>query len=179
MAYAIKLKIPNELKAAFANPKGIIEKQLSEGIKEAATNVQREIKKNVIPGWNIGHDSGPASIFTGKLNRNILSEMIAPLKARVGVSASIPYGAIQEYGGIIKPKNAKALFIPTSQHGRKVGPVKGGGSGLIYGEDFIFMQSVEIKPKTYFSRGIDKAIPTIKKVMQATVDEIVRIMGFK
>jgi hypothetical protein len=180
MITAIKMNIPKELQVAFNNPSGFVQERFSRGILESAIHTQGKIKDNVHPGWGMGYDAGAAgNFFTGRLNRNILSEMVNPLKARVGVSESVPYGAIQEYGGIIRPVTAKALFVPTSVRGRKVGPVKGGGSGLIYGEDFIFMQKVTIKPKTYFARGIQTALSGIEKIIGMVVYNLTKEMGFK
>jgi phage gpG-like protein len=177
MIKSIKLKIPDALKKAFANPKGLIRSHMTIDVEKTAINIQREAKINVVPGWGIGHKSWPMTHFEGRLNRSIVYKMVNALKALVG--AYTPYAAIQEYGGIIRPVMAKALFIPMSPRGRKTGPVKGGAVGLTYGEDFIFLQKVEIKPKSYFSRAVDKAFPSIKGMLENTVATIAEKMGFK
>ena len=171
----IKLKVPERLQAAFRDPESAVNKQFQAGIERSAITIQGEIKRNIVPGWGMGHKTR-MPYFTGALNRSTTYQM-KPLKAIIGANMK-DYGAIQECGGTITPKTAKALFVPMSSRGRKVGPVKGGGSGLIYGKDFIFMQRVEIKPKHYIERGVDSAMPQVAAELENTVQKITGGMGF-
>lgn len=174
---AIRLKIPPALQKALHDPKTAVNKQFQSGIEKMAITIQGEVKKNIIPGWNMGHAIKATTHFTGKLNRSITYAM-GPLKAAIGANV-VDYGPIQEEGGTIRPKTAKALFIPISVKGVKVGPVKGGGSGLVYGEDFIFMQKVTIKPKKYMARGLEASLPKIEKILNEVVTAITKEAGFK
>jgi phage gpG-like protein len=93
---AIRIKMPSALAEALKNPQSLIFKRLQAGIEDAAIAIQGATKANVIPGWNIGHQTLPKPHFTGRLNRSITYQM-GRLKAIVG--AHTPYAAIQEFGG--------------------------------------------------------------------------------
>jgi hypothetical protein len=114
--------------------------------------------------------------FTGKLNRSITYQQ-SGLSTRVGTN--MIYGEIQEYGGEIKPVKAKALFIPMSVKGRKVGARQDHSGGLKYGEDFIFKQSVNIKPKAYFERGMEASINSIIDILDGAMKRLAADAGFK
>lgn len=173
----IRIKIPPALQKAMRDPATAVNKQFQSGIEKMAITIQGEVKKNIRPGWNMGHAIKATTHFTGKLNRSITYAM-GPLKAAIGANVA-DYGPIQEEGGTIRPKTAKALFVPLSRRGVEVGPVKGGGSGLVYGEDFIFMQKVTIKPKKYMARGLEASLAKIQKVLEDVVKAITKDAGFK
>lgn len=176
MINVIRIKITPELQSALNSPGSVVNTTFIGGIEKSIIHIQGEVKKNIVPGWGMGYTSKFQSYFTGKLNRSVVYVM-SGLKGILG--ANTAYDAIQEEGGDIRPKTAKALFIPLSSRGRKVGPQKGGGSGLVYGKDFIFMQKVTIKPKHYFQRGIDSGMPRVLEILKETVQEITKLMGFK
>lgn len=67
---------------------------------------------------------------------------------------NLKYAAIHNTGGTVTAKNAKALFIPISPKGMRVGPIKdpgarAGKNKLVVGTDMIFKKSVTI-PKREF-----------------------------
>ena len=63
------------------------------------------------------------------------------------------YARLHNRGGVVTPKNAKALFIPISDKGRFRGPQKDPAaqkkSGLKYGKDFVFCQKVVIPARPF------------------------------
>jgi len=173
---AIRLKIPPKLQAAIKDPKTTVNKIFQGGIEKSAILVQGEIKRNIVPGWGMGHKTKPQAYFTGGLNRSI-NYVMGNLKAVIGGNMK-DYGPIQEEGGTIRPRTAKALFVPTSARGRRVGPQRG-GSSLVYLKDFIFMQEVTIKPKKYIARGVESSLARIQKILDNVVNLISKEAGFK
>ena len=171
----ITLKIPEGAKALLQNPESMFYKSLYASITDISKEVQRNVKKNVVVGWGMGHRSR-MPFFTGKLNRSIVYEQ-SGLKTLVG--SNVIYAEIQEDGGDIVPVKAKALFIPMSSRGRKEGATKGGGSTLEYGKDFIFSQKVTIKPKTYFRRGMGSSIEKIVSIINNMLSNLGSKGGFK
>ena len=170
----ITLKLPDAVRPLLKNPESFIFKGLYKAFTAIATDIQGNVKRNVVPGWNMGFTTRNP-YFTGKLNRSIVYQQNG-LKTLVG--SNVIYSEIQEYGGEIKPVKAKALFIPMSVRGRKVGAQKG-GSDLKYGTDFIFSQGVKIKPKAYFQRGMEASINGIMEILESALKNLASQAGFK
>jgi len=177
---SITFKMGDKLKAAQGNERKIVHARVAMSIRNSCIAAMREIKKNIVPGWNMGHKTRNPH-FTGSsgLSGSITFDesQIARLKGIVG--AHKDYDAIQEYGGEIRPVRAKSLFIPMSTLGRKVGPTPGGNPILKYGRDFIFKQVVYIKPKRYFERGIDSAMPAMIQYLKDAGVEVAGDFGFE
>jgi len=171
----ITLKMPEGARALLRDPSSTLHKSLYAAITDISKTVQRNVKKNVVPGWGMGHKTR-MPFFTGSLNRSIAYEQTG-LKTLIG--SNLVYAEIQEYGGDIVPKTAKALFIPMSSLGRKTGPQKGGGSGLVFGTDFILSQKVTIKPKSYFARGMESSIESIMNILGKSLSDLGENAGLK
>jgi len=114
---------------------------------------------------------------------------LAPLGA-IGVSGNHPaanYATIQEYGGTITPKNAKALAVPISDEAKLFGSprdmqglvmIKRPGKPpllcRVLGDrvevHWVLLSSVTIEPTHWLSRGVELEADTMAGVMQADVD---------
>ena len=171
----ITLKIPESAKTMLRNPSSMFYKSLKNAITDISLTVVRNVRKNVTVGWNMKHRTR-MPFFTGKLNRSITFEQ-SGLKTKIG--SNVIYAEILEYGGDIVPKRAKALFIPLTHLGRKVGAVKGGSDQLEYGKDFIFSQKVTIKPKAYFERGMETSFKEINSILNEMLAKLGAEGGLK
>src|SRR3990172_2459515 len=140
----MKFEIPPKLQEGLRDPKSTTSKMMGAAIIQAGAAVQREIKKNVVDGWGMNYRKG---VFTGSLNKSIT---LRANNTTAEVGTNLVYAAIQEFGGIIRPIKAKALFIPLSEQAKKAGRrVKGKGlknksAGWIYGVDYAFAKQVTI-----------------------------------
>ena len=173
------MKIPAGAKTLLKNPKSIIYQNFQGGLTKCAIQIQGAVKRNVVIGWGMGHKSR-LPLFLGKLNRSINISDPVGLKLKVGSSMEGKnYAEIQEYGGDIRPVNAKALFIPMSRLGQKIGPKKGGDDRLKYGRDFIFKQLVHIKPKNYFARGMASSSDKVIEIINAMLAKMGKDAGVK
>lgn len=80
-----------------------IKEKLKVGLERAAIILQNEVKDN------LSDRSGKPQVRTGNLRRSIQVDISESdnLKVRVGTNSN--YAAIQEFGGVVKAKTAKAL----------------------------------------------------------------------
>ena len=110
------------------------------------------------------------------------------------VAGGLPYAAIHEYGGTIKPKSSKYLAIPLdaaktpagvprgaprdfqdtfffkSKAGNLLIGQKGIGGGLI--PLFVLKKSVEIPKRRWASSAIDKTLPALFKHIDNEIEKI-------
>jgi len=165
----IKLNIPDAAKPLLKDPTSTVYSAFQRALLNVGRKIQENVKRNIVPGWNMGHQTR-LPLFHGSagLSGTIVYQLTG-LRLQIGHNRI--YGDIQEYGGIIRPKKAKALFIPMSIKGQKTGARKG-GSDLEYGTDFIFKQQVEIKPKRYFERGMEASIDSIMSTLETMLNKI-------
>ncbi len=79
------------------------------------------------------------------------------------------YARMREYGGVIRPKRAKKLFIPISLRGQKEGPSRGGKSNLKYGVDFVLAKRAVIPERPYmrlaYYNQTDKALDLLLEMI--------------
>lgn len=69
------------------------------------------------------------------------------------------YARIQDLGGEIKPKRARALFIPL------VPGVRPGQKGLIEGIDFVLAKRVVLKGNRYLTGTVQGRVPTAAEMI--------------
>jgi len=74
------------------------------------------------------------------------------------VGSNLKYARIHELGGEIRPKKAKALFIPLRAN------VLPRQAGLVYGKDFIFSQLVKIPKRPYIMPSIEESSSKIANI---------------
>jgi phage gpG-like protein len=131
--------------------------------KGASAIVSQAIADNFAvrgPGWlPLKVRKGMPLQKTGLLKRSVTT-VGAPGNVHRVEGQSIIYGtnldyaAVQNFGGTITPKNAKALFIPISKKGERVGPIKDpkdrkGKDKLVYGKDFVLAKSVRVPARPF------------------------------
>ncbi len=114
------------------------------------------------PKWRPGGKPlmGPSGILQRSINHLVRP---TPTGAQISVGTADQRAAVLHFGGTIYPTNAKALFLPLSAKGRRVGPkppgervskklTKGGAEvfdALKYGVDFILVGSVTIPARPF------------------------------
>jgi len=155
--YNLKLDIPKRLEIGLRDPNSAISQEMGQGIRKSLITFQGSIKKNIVPGWRIGH---PRGYFTGRLNRSIVYRMESRLRGIVGTN--VVYGPIQEFGGEIKPKTAKMLAWKDRRTGK-----------------WAVARRVFIKPKKFFERGIKTKVKAVYDIMTKTMGTIGKRWGFK
>jgi len=120
-------------------------------------------------------------IDEGDMIRAVTSIHIAPLQIWVGVPAgktdretgmSLARIARVLEGGeigaepkatVIKPKGARALFVPLKRRVRPKDP------GLEYGEDFILVQRVRIRPRPVIGPAVKESKEAVLKIYEESV----------
>jgi phage gpG-like protein len=124
------------------------------------------------PRWREG---GKALLDTGRLQRSINHRVRKSPGGGVEISVGTAdvRAAIHHFGGEIRPRNAKALFVPISEKGRRVGPrpkaerdarsakifkaaqtsnrraARMAANELVYGVDFILVGKVTIPARPF------------------------------
>jgi hypothetical protein len=167
----ITLKMPDGARALLADPHSSLYKGLYGAMVDIKNTVQRKVKLNLKPGWGSGYSNPPFA--TGRfdqINRSVVTDQSG---LRVLIGSNLVYAEIQEYGGDIVPKKAKALFIPLSDKGRK------GGEGLLFGIDFVYSKKVTIKPKGYFSRGMESSFDGITGILKKMLSDLGESAGME
>lgn len=163
MISKITIKIPEGAQKLLKDSNSIFYKAMSTSVKSICIAIQGNVKRNIIPGWNMGHQS-ILPFFTGRLNRSI-TYTTNGLTGKV--DANTDYAELQEDGGTIRPKGGGFLFISLTHKGRKR------QSGLIFGKDFILAKKATIKPKKYFQRELESSSKQITEI----VDKMLAVIG--
>jgi phage gpG-like protein len=102
--------------------KAIVQKAARAGNAMVAFGLQKTIKKKLnLSSSNQGRTPSPAgqppAKMTGTLGRSIQVDMSNPDILRVGTN--LVYAKMLEYGGVIRPKKARALIVPFNDAARK------------------------------------------------------------
>ena len=79
------------------------------------------------------------------------------------------YARIQDLGGEIKPKRARALFIPL------VPGVRPGQKGLIEGIDFVLAKRVVLKGNRYLTGTVTGRIPTAAEMIGKRATQLMEV----
>ncbi len=111
------------------------------------------------PGWKPTRRGGDILKKTGLLRASVTTpsaegNIYFVKGTTIEWGTSLEYASIHQNGGTIVPKNAKALFIPLSPKGEKVGPRKKDdrkGVKLKYGKDFVLAKSVTIPARPFLT----------------------------
>lgn len=124
------------------------------------------------------------NIRTRALQRSIFTELMDNGKAeemegRVGTP--IIYGKVHEFGATIRPKKAKALFIPLNRGAAQlhahlyqgVGSGKGLPFDLEFGTDFVFAKQVRIPPRPWLGPSLDEERPKIDERFRNAMDDAI------
>lgn len=96
---------------------------------------------------------------TGALLNSFFSVIVG--RNAVAVASSTPYAKVHQLGTIgkggklptIRPRRAKALWIPMNDRAARFGP---GAPGLRKGKDFFFARKVDIPPRPMLPDGSDE-----------------------
>lgn len=120
------------------------------------------------------------------LSRSLHMELVeqTPTQAAVEVGTDLEYGAIHEFGGVIKPRTAKYLAIPVgsrkgspSSHGDlKLRKTRGGNLVMVDegGEvQYVLKKSVEIPPRPYLRPAADENQAEVAQEMGAVFKQVV------
>lgn len=98
-----------------------LERQVSDNLMKASQFLVNQIKTKLSQGQPPGPPGGPPHVGKGILRNSIDYETVGPMVSKVGVTQGLaePYALIQEFGGHIAPKLAKALAIPIHPSAKK------------------------------------------------------------
>lgn len=108
---------------------------------------------------------------TGYLANEIVTHVENSRESEIGTRPNrVIYARIHEYGGIIRPKKAKKLFVPIKRG------VKRWSKDLVFGEDYVLADKVTIPKRPYLRPAADETRPkVIKTVSEMTAAKIERI----
>ena len=135
-------------------------------IFKASLLVQAEAKKNVAKTVNKDVKIKGLS-RTGNLLNSIqfdIKRMKSGFTSVIG-PREVPYAAIQEFGGIIRPRKAKRLWIPLTRRAQRLGPSKNKNNGLEWGRDFVLARRAVRKAKPYMGPALDQNINKILNLL--------------
>ncbi len=101
-----------------------VDSQIDKALKLSAIEVRDQVVVNISQPRPKGPPGGfPHVGFTATLRKGIFVGQIEDSggvkRIKIGVAARIPYGLIQEYGGVIHAKRKKALTVPISEDAQK------------------------------------------------------------
>jgi hypothetical protein len=175
-------ELRNDLKSA--------QKKIKEQVFRALTLLEAAILRNIRDNFNVM--SGRMLGSVGK-SKKVREESDGVIVGEIGLKG-VPYAAIKEFGGIIKPKNALALTIPTEENMRRDGQAKltaqeimKSGRGFI--RDGIMFQKKfkvgkgkstkeEITPMFILKKSVViPAKPFIRPAIAQTQDQILKNFG--
>lgn len=136
-----------------------VKSETSKNLLKAGALVQRTARKSFKPGGGRGKNpsTGP---FTLRKGTQQLSKTILVTKTGSGVGTivkvgpKVKYGAIHEFGGVIRPKRKKALRF------------------MINGE-FVTVKSVRIPARPYMGPSLQKNLEAITKLIGRAFKPIV------
>lgn len=121
----------DKLQMKLAEGDSDLDRQMRFAFRDIAADIPAEVIKRM-DGFSPGDRSPSSPIQTrtsklagtvrGKRIGNKADEMVALIMAG---SSTVPYAGIQEFGGVVKPKKAKALTIPLPDILTPGGDVKG------------------------------------------------------
>ena len=107
-----------------------IQAGIDKSLEEIRALLNRSIQLNFQQGgrpdaWKKSMRGGATLMDTGRLSRAVLVEYRKSSNGRIRFEArtqNIIYAAIHQFGGTIRPVNAKSLAIPVTPEARKVHP---------------------------------------------------------
>lgn len=101
----------------------VIRRNAREAVDRSAVILQIEIKRQLSGPRGPSAAPQPPGVGTGHLRRSVQIDRtniaVEPNRPRVRVGPGAVYAAIQEFGGTIFPKKARALAVPIGEAGRK------------------------------------------------------------
>jgi phage gpG-like protein len=108
---------------------------------------------------------------TGYLESEIITHVENSRLAEIGTRPNrVVYARIHEFGGVIKPKKAKMLFIPIKRG------VKKWSKGMKFGVDYVLAKQVIIPKRPYLRPAADETrSKVVKSVSEMTASKIERI----
>lgn len=189
-----------------------IRKALNESVSYIAEDIRREVRRRMIPdntlprSGNVGKLTDrtarlpitfPKRLRTGYIRRRTgaLHESIYVFGAEkgdevyyeVGINPVLPYGHIQEQGGVITAKHRKYMAIPTDAESWRKSPrdftdtfvsknivfkkIKKG----LYKPLFLLKRKVTLKPARFFEFGFKQT--NIDRRIQQLVEKLSKIIG--
>lgn len=165
---------------------GGLRRELRKVLTGVAMTAERQAKLNA---------TSRMRVRTGHLRRNIAATVVdgktGGVEVRLGVQG-VPYARIQEKGGTVVPRSAKALAIPmpAAQTAAGVGrypsprahgnlqwrPDGKGGPGLLFDPSGVLMyvlkRQITIKPKWYLRDALTTATQDLDKQLSDAVEVV-------
>jgi phage gpG-like protein len=144
-----------------------------ETMGQSALKMLRDVNDHFVKtqGFNKKWDSlkirsGRPLQKTGRLKNSIVSSWNN--KSAV-VGTNLKYARIHDKGGIIRPKQAKRLFIPLSSRAARKRPGAPIPKGYKWGKDFVFAKKAKIpaRPFMWISKwGVDQIFKVFTRLLQ-------------
>lgn len=172
---------------------------LNAGLTAAARAASGFIKRGMSRGSRFaGSAPGtPPNVQRAGLRNAVSYTASTRFKSSVGAAATVPYAAIQEFGGTIRPKTARALPVPVNhaakRHMEKAGtprgldliPIKSRGRLFLVprpykngrqrsGPVFMLTRSVTLRPRPYIRPGVYRNLAAIKAEAVAASARVMR-----
>lgn len=161
--------MPNKLQYNLKGDKDLIAKlnKLPEAVGGKALG--QAALAGGMPILNAAKDKAPKKTRT--LSRSLHEELTesTPTRAVVEIGTDLEYAAIHEFGGVIKPKNAKNLAIPLTSAARSVSSprdmtglkfIKAGSTKLLVDAEgeaqFVLKDAVTIPARPYLRPAFDE-----------------------
>jgi len=153
--------------------------------REVRRRYVRALKVSARDGVRIARAWAPKS--AGKLRRSIASDVSAD---GAKLTASAPYAAAQEYGGIIRAKRSRYLAIPLrdQKHGPRSEPglfaIEGRGGPVLVRRSgdgveprFALRESIRIRGRGFMRRGFSALRERAVKESLDELRDLMRIRG--
>ena len=141
-------------------------------IFQSAMLIESEAKKNVAKtaGKNV---KIKGLRRTGNLMNSIGFEIKSQSRGAQAIIGprNIKYGAMQEFGGIIRPRKAKRLFIPLSRKGQLLGPSRNKDNGLKFGKDFVLAKRAVRKGKPFMGPALNENVDKVLNLLSNLIDK--------
>ena len=87
-------------------------------VARAGVLVQTELKRMVNRSGSPSSPGTPPGKDTGTLGRSIQVDASKITSLRVRIGTNLPYGRIQEFGGVIRPKKVQRLPVPLNREAK-------------------------------------------------------------
>lgn len=170
----------------------INEPEISSWLKGLSTTISELVLVNAAQAGAMPITTGAkekAPKKTRTLARSIHAEIVksSPKYVEIAIGTNLEYASIQEFGGVVKPKQTKFLAIPVSDVARQyVSPrnfpmeltfIPGPGGGvLVEGETihYVLRRSVTIPAHPYLRPSMaeneDRAVSNVGQALKAQMD---------
>jgi hypothetical protein len=162
---------------------------IASGVFKAALHQEAVLRRTIMSE----RSSSPSSVRTGQLARSYRTRFLArgENEATAGVMSSLEYAAVQNYGGVIRPRVREHLAIPLKRppvgkwprdfakgelfaiRSRKGNLILAKTKGRAKGIEpiFVLKKSVRLSPKGHLERARDAAAAQVQRIMSDAVGD--------